>query len=464
MKNKIMLLLFISTFGMIGSISVGYSAFNTDLAISGEAKVKAKGDIMITNIEFLEDISTGREEYNGKYSKSMTELSVNLPDSKSKVSYRITITNNTSKLFLVNSISEITNSNRSVNYTISGLEANGAYSGSSYSFIITFTTSLTNQTQVLTLKYDFEVIEQNQWTYSQLNYEQNFKVPYTTTYKIEAWGAQSGASESYKAGSGAYVSGNILLNKNNTLYIHVGANGNKGINTGAAAVYNGGGAGGQFNTKYLSASGGGSTDIRTKSGAWNDITSLRSRIMVAGAGGGALAPYDSSNGNAAGGLTGYSASTPNYQEATGGNQTTFGVCPYNNDLRNGAFGIGGSGNTSAGGAGGGGGYYGGAAGWGTGGGGGSSYISGHTGCVAVTSESNTTPKSGCTTGTSNNSCSIHYSNLVFTNTKMIDGNGYSWTNVKGGLEAMPKPSSGNYPSGSGNTSAGYVRISIVTKN
>lgn len=43
------------------------------------------------------------------------------------------------------------------------------------------------------------------------------------------------------------------------------------------------------------------------------------------------------------------------------------------------------------------------------GGGGSSYISGHPGCVK-------------------------YDKYVFTNTKMIDGNGFVWTDVKGELE------------------------------
>lgn len=56
---------------------------------------------------------------------------------------------------------------------------------------------------------------------------------------------------------------------------------------------------------------------------------------------------------------------------------------------------------------------------------GSSYISGHTGCVAITSQVDQTPKSGCTTGTTDNSCSIHYSSKIFTNTLMIDGAVYS---------------------------------------
>lgn len=57
------------------------------------------------------------------------------------------------------------------------------------------------------------------------------------------------------------------------------------------------------------------------------------------------------------------------------------------------------------------------------GGGGSSYISGHPGCVK-------------------------YDKYVFTNTKMIDGNGFVWTDVKGELL------------GKGHIGSGYCRISI----
>ena len=53
--------------------------------------------------------------------------------------------------------------------------------------------------------------------------------------------------------------------------------------------------------------------------------------------------------------------------------------------------------------------------------GGSSFISGHLGCDAITGEDDRTP-----TGQP-----IHYSGKKFTNTIMIDGAGYSWTDVIG---------------------------------
>ena len=200
---------------------------------------------------------------------------------------------------------------------------------------------------------------------------------------------------------------------------------------------------------------GGATDIRTVSGNWNNAESLRSRIMVAGGGGavGGLNSWNSGNpyGGSAGGLTAYNGgSMNNGSGGVGANQTS----GY-------AFGV--AGGSNAGGSG----YYSGRSGYYgngvAGSGGGSSFISGHTGCVAITSASNQSPKSGCTTGTTNNECSKHYSGLVFTDTKMIDGAGYSWTNVKGSLEQMPNPSGGYYTSGRGHTGNGYAKITYLGK-
>ena len=145
----------------------------------------------------------------------------------------------------------------------------------------------------------------------------------------------------------------------------------------------------------------------------------------------------------------------------GSNQTGVGFT-YETTARQGSFGYAIQSNTSGWGGGGGGGYYGGSNGHGTTGSGGSSYISGHTGAVAIISESDTTAKSGCTTGTSDNSCSIHYSGKMFTNTIMIDGQGYNWTNEKGEQVQMPSPSGVVYATGEGHSGNGYAKIALVT--
>lgn len=91
--------------------------------------------------------------------------------------------------------------------------------------------------------------------------------------------------------------------------------------------------------------------------------------------------------------------------------------------------------------------------------GGSSYISGHTGCVAISSENSLDAKNGDTTGTTNNESSIHYSNFKFSQTKMIDGEGYKWTNIRASTETMPKPDDSGTEIG--HTGNGYAKITFL---
>ncbi len=290
-------------------------------------------------------------------------------------------------------------------------------------------------------------------------------------YKVELWGASGGLGLNQgravsTQGLGSYVAGNIIAGSNIPVYLYLGQVGYTGVAYKiTSSAWNGGGYGDHDHVdNESSGSGGGATDLRTvvtsSQTTWKDTSSLLSRIAVAGGGGGG-GYYKGTNH--AGGLSGYYTSACSFVGET--NQTTgyaFGEGGYRNEGIAGTFGIGG----------GGGGWYGGTTttralasqyldGWTAGcdaGTGGSSYISGHTGCVAVASLSDTTPKSGCTTGTTDNSCSLSPTGLSFTDTVMIDGAGYSWTNVKGALRQMPNPSGGYYASGVGHTGNGAARI------
>lgn len=299
---------------------------------------------------------------------------------------------------------------------------------------------------------------------------QTFTTKIKGKYKIEAWGASGGAGvftsskPGCQGGNGAYTSGVISLNQGDTLYVYVGKQGVTGTrNNVTASSFNGGGAGGDGGSDDGAGSGGGATDIRLNSGAWNNATGLRSRIMVAGGGGGGscvensnYATADTINNRHAAGLINssvkvYCYNTRNSPQSTPEVSQTTGY----------KFGYGISGGTNSnqdthGQGGGGGGYWGGSGAsdrgntfeaYRSGGTGGTSYISGHTGCVAVASASSSSAKSGCTTGTSSNACSVHYSGKVFTSTVM-----------KSGKESMPNTSNGTETGHSGN---GYARITYV---
>ncbi len=271
-------------------------------------------------------------------------------------------------------------------------------------------TSKTIVTTDLTVYAQYLEVTTTDWSYSYTGEPQSFTAPYSGEYRIELWGGHGASSH---GGKGAYVYGNLYLDKDETLYVYVGG--------GGSNRWNGGGSGSSGHT------GGGATDVRLVE------ENKYSRIMVAGGGGGPGGTYISGgHGGLLYGGSGERASKKNGCETlspaagTGGSQVSGA-----------SFGSGKSAATSspAGGAGGGG-YWGGTQGIGTdktndcgylsaasGGGGGSSYISGALGYVAVAEDGVTTPRNDsngdkctATSATTDITCSVHYSGKTFTYT------------------------------------------------
>ena len=294
-----------------------------------------------------------------------------------------------------------------------------------------------------------------EWTFDYTGSEQTFTVPCDGEYKVELWGAQGKGTN---GGYGSYTKGNIELLIDNNLYLYIGevgiaANINRAYGTYG---YNGGSGGNYTCYSYHNKGGayndygGGATDIRLVKGNWNDFSSLKERIMVA-AGGASEAQEES--GAHGGGILGYSGKSGNgaSNNASGGpNYGGLGYVgiPTYNDV---------CGNSESTGAGSG--YYGGGANNKTGynigmysAGSGSSFISGHLGCDAVAESS--TENNIVHTNQPN-----HYSGYVFTDTKMIDGAGYNWTNEKG--EYVGMPTHDGTTTMTGNSGNGYAKITLV---
>ena len=238
----------------------------------------------------------------------------------------------------------------------------------------------------------------------------SYTPPNSSIYLFEAWGASGGNNTTF-SGRGAYTRGYLNLTTSDTLYLVVGCY--DGWNGGGTATEAGSGA------------GGGASDIRLTSGAWNDFTSQKSRIMVAAGGGGNEIYVSGSAGGYGGALTGGAgarAGSVNPTLAGGATQTAGGVAGGSTSGWGvaGVFGQGGNANTSYG-SGGGGGYFGGGGGgWVSSGvssgGGGSSFVSGFPGVNAIDSAS-ASASAMIMTGQPN-----HYSGTVFTQSNMIAGN------------------------------------------
>ena len=343
------------------------------------------------------------------------------------------------------------------------------------------------------------VADTNHWNFDFTGSAQTFTAPKSANYKIELWGASgSGTREPSKGeslgGNGSYTKGLINLNKSESIYTYVGKGGEEITlsnfnNLDLYAVSFNGGGSGAFDTHEGGTAGehgfagGGATDIRTINGNWDAFNSLKSRLMVAGAGAGggwsgngSQDQYYIGGGGYAGGLAAPSA--PNKETTLGGTQ-----------ISGNKFGIGGNAEFSDGvnnnvKAAGGGGYFGGNKGitfakQNSSGAGGSSFISGHAGCVAIdesSTEDNITFKTdtnevACNSNTSTTynslgyntdpKCSIHYSTKVFTDTIMIDGAGYSWTTVKANTPTG-MPNKNGIGTVMGNTGNGYAKITLMS--
>ena len=301
---------------------------------------------------------------------------------------------------------------------------------------------------------------------------QTFTASFTCTHKLECWGAKGGSTNasgystyggSNGGGDGGYVAGNISLNQNTTVYIYVGGIGEQySINGGGAHAggWNGGGP------QVAGSAGSGATDIRLKKNSditvWNDATSLKSRIIVAGGGGG----WDCGAGGEAGGLTGYpgyistnsfGSNTTHTTRDSGGTQDSGGT-----GRATGGFGYGG-GSVSYNTGGGGSGWYGGGQSTADneGGAGGSSFISGHSGCNGWNNSTNQHAGVGNPSIIDGVTWSFNKNSTM----QMIDGEGYLWpynSTSKGSLTAMPRPDTSNstYASG-GHTGSGYARITCM---
>ncbi len=205
-------------------------------------------------------------------------------------------------------------------------------------------------------------------------------------YKLEAYGASGGLGYGNinPAGQGGYTSATTYLQEGQILYIYVGE---QGQGQSGTISYNGGGASGGT-TEHRGGQGGGATDFRLISGQWNNIEGLKSRILIAGGGGGAQSTCGGINTTAGhgGGLIGEQstniAGTYNSHIAYGGTQTAGGGYKYGANSSYigsiGIFGMGANAGTCS--AGGGSGYYGGGSVYTAGGGGGSSFVTGYEGC------------------------------------------------------------------------------------
>ncbi len=98
-------------------MSIGYSALNTNLTISGEVSYTFEDNIKITNIEVSTQENEAYPTYNPTFTDTQTTLFVTMPKANSKITFNIEITNPTSSHYHISEINELSNSNQWSNIT-----------------------------------------------------------------------------------------------------------------------------------------------------------------------------------------------------------------------------------------------------------------------------------------------------------------------------------------------------------
>ena len=262
------------------------------------------------------------------------------------------------------------------------------------------------------------------------------------TYEIEVWGAVGGdaiavAGNRVEGGCGGYVKVNFASSRPISLYFYIGA---KGDNSSTAS-YNGGGQGPleHPHDQGKGAGGGGATDVRLFPAFLDAKRSIRERIIVAGAGGGACSYMAGSRGGDNLGLEGESGIHVRYDDftnpgvlPTGGTQTSpgTGFITFNGvHGKNGSLGQGGGLETVYTGAGAGGsGFYGGGSG-------------GWTSTAVCSGAAGSSFASGCS------ECAVISGLPILTGISMLGGN-----------ESLPSPSGTTEIGHKGN---GFARIKVI---
>ncbi len=160
-KENLNLLISTLIFSAILFMSIGYSALNKDLTISGDATVLAAQGIKITNITLKEVTNGGYETYSSSLTYNSTNMFVTLPNANSTVTYLIEVTNSDNIYYHLNSIIETSNSNNNIGYEIVDKEAQYFLENSVSELEIKFyhkNTSITETNISLNLNYQFSEV------------------------------------------------------------------------------------------------------------------------------------------------------------------------------------------------------------------------------------------------------------------------------------------------------------------
>ena len=142
-------------------ISIGYSALNQNLSVSGEAFLRSHGNVRITGVKSSSSASEGFESYTPEYSKKGTKTFTTLPNSSSSVTYTVQMNNTTGVKYKFDSVT-VSNTNSNVECIPSVAENTIIEPGvSSFTIQVKYKSgvTITDKTDVCEIKYEFSMYD-----------------------------------------------------------------------------------------------------------------------------------------------------------------------------------------------------------------------------------------------------------------------------------------------------------------
>ena len=142
-------------------ISIGYSALNNNLSISGEAFLRSRGNVRITGIQMNTTESDGNFTYNPEYSKRGTKVFSILPNIDSKINYTVQMNNTTGVKYKFDSVT-VSNTNPNIECIPSVAENTIIEPGvSSFTIEVKYKDGITmdEKTDICEIKYEFSAYD-----------------------------------------------------------------------------------------------------------------------------------------------------------------------------------------------------------------------------------------------------------------------------------------------------------------
>lgn len=229
-KEKIDLMLFLLFCFLTLTFTIGYSALNTELKISGEAVYRVQADIRITDVSFSEG-TYANENYNSKYSKDQVNLGVTLTSLDSSIKYKVTVTNigNVNKII---SEPEFVSNNENITYEFVPVEGTSKLieSGTTKEFyiIIKYKAGITlaeNKTADISIKLIFD----NESILAQGNSSSSSSTFFNSGPITKAQVETITFSSTKKVGDNAIGSWDASYNKDNSVIAWYTDNDNNGL-------------------------------------------------------------------------------------------------------------------------------------------------------------------------------------------------------------------------------------------